>query len=70
MPARYRHLEYQLFIMFTFSVFKPATVRDRHGRLSVTEESEMRAEFGGDFDHYAALTPRFLPRFIRPAPAQ
>lgn len=56
--------------MFTFSVFKPATVRDRHGRLSVTEESEMRAEFGGDFDHYAALTPRFLPRFIRPAPAQ
>jgi protein-S-isoprenylcysteine O-methyltransferase Ste14 len=32
-----------------------------YGRLAVTEEAEMRAQFGDDFDRYAQHTPRFLP---------
>jgi protein-S-isoprenylcysteine O-methyltransferase Ste14 len=34
-------------------------------RLAVTEEREVRAEFGPEFDAYAAATPRFIPR-LRP----
>jgi protein-S-isoprenylcysteine O-methyltransferase Ste14 len=33
-----------------------------YGRLAITEEAEMRAQFGADFDRYAASTPRFIPR--------
>ena len=32
-----------------------------YGRLAVTEESEMRAQFGAEFERYAARTPRFIP---------
>jgi protein-S-isoprenylcysteine O-methyltransferase Ste14 len=34
-----------------------------YGRLAITEEAEMRAQFGAEFDRYAAGTPRFIPRF-------
>ena len=33
-----------------------------YGRLALTEEAEMRAQFGADFEHYAQRTPRFMPR--------
>jgi len=33
-----------------------------YGRLAVTEEAEMRAQFGAAFDSYAMRTPRFFPR--------
>ena len=33
-----------------------------YGRLAVTEEAEMRARFGVEYEQYAARTPRFIPR--------
>ena len=34
-------------------------------RLAITEEAEMRKEFGLAYDTYAARTPRFLPSLRR-----
>ena len=34
-----------------------------YGRLAITEEREMRQQFGAAFDAYAARTPRFIPGF-------
>ncbi|MCY1366551.1 Phospholipid methyltransferase [compost metagenome] len=34
-----------------------------YGRLAVTEERDMRKEFGAAYDAYARATPRFIPRF-------
>lgn len=36
-----------------------------YGRLAVTEEKEMQAQFGEEFDRYAARTPRFFPHLKR-----
>lgn len=36
-----------------------------YGRLGMTEEAEMRKQFGTDFDACAARTPRFLPSLRR-----
>ena len=33
-----------------------------YGRLAATEEREMQTRFGTVFEHYAAQTPRFIPR--------
>lgn len=33
-----------------------------YGRLALTEEKEMRAQFGDAFERYAQRTPRFVPR--------
>ena len=33
-----------------------------YGRLAVTEEAEMRAQFGDAYVRYAQRTPRFIPR--------
>ena len=30
-------------------------------RLAIAEERDVRAEFGADYDAYAAATPRFIP---------
>ena len=35
-----------------------------YGRLALTEEAEMRAQFGDVFDRYVERTPRFLPRLL------
>lgn len=40
-----------------------------YGRLAVKEEAEMRAQFGPEFDNYAARTPRFFPVFNQPPSA-
>jgi protein-S-isoprenylcysteine O-methyltransferase Ste14 len=74
--ARIRHPQYVAFVMIllgfllqwptllTLLMFPVLLIM--YGRLAVTEEAEMRAEFGADFDRYAALTPRFIPRFSQP----
>ena len=33
-----------------------------YGRLAVTEENEMRKQFGATYDAYAQPIPRFIPR--------
>lgn len=69
--ARIRHPQYVGFVMIllgfllqwptllTLAMF-PILVA-MYGRLAVTEEREMRARFGAEFDAYAARTPRFVP---------
>lgn len=34
-----------------------------YGRLAITEEAEMRAQFGPEFERYAERTPKFLPHW-------
>ncbi|MBC3868617.1 methyltransferase family protein [Undibacterium oligocarboniphilum] len=36
-----------------------------YGRLAVTEENQMRKEFGAAYDSYAQRTPRFIPHIIK-----
>jgi protein-S-isoprenylcysteine O-methyltransferase Ste14 len=36
-----------------------------YGRLAISEEADMRAQFGGEYERYAAGTPRFIPRIGR-----
>ena len=69
--ARIRHPQYVAFVLIllgfllqwptllTLLMFPILLVM--YGRLAVTEEAEMRKQFGADFDAYAARTPRFLP---------
>lgn len=69
--ARIRHPQYVAFVLIllgfllqwptllTLVMFPILLVM--YGRLAVTEEAEMRKQFGADFDAYAARTPRFLP---------
>jgi protein-S-isoprenylcysteine O-methyltransferase Ste14 len=33
-----------------------------YGRLAMSEEADMRAEFGDAFERYAQRTPKFFPR--------
>jgi protein-S-isoprenylcysteine O-methyltransferase Ste14 len=33
-----------------------------YARLALTEEREVRAQFGIEYERYAARTPRFVPR--------
>ncbi len=40
-----------------------------YARLARTEEHEMRAEFGAEYEAYAARTPPFIPSFRRRAAA-
>ena len=39
-----------------------------YGRLALTEEAEMRAQFGEAFERYAQHTPRFIPRMGKAQP--
>ena len=69
--ARIRHPQYVAFVLIllgfllqwptllTLLMFPILLVM--YGRLAVTEEAEMRKQFGADFDAYATRTPRFLP---------
>lgn len=70
--ARIRHPQYVAFVLIllgfllqwptvlTLLMFPILLVM--YGRLAATEEAEMRAQFGAEFDDYATRTPRFLPR--------
>ena len=69
--ARIRHPQYVAFVLIligfllqwptllTLVMFPILLVM--YARLAVTEEREMRATFAGDYDAYAARTPRFIP---------
>ena len=39
-----------------------------YGRLALTEEAEMRVQFGEEFDRYAQHTPRFFPAWGKAQP--
>ncbi|MDO9235531.1 MAG: isoprenylcysteine carboxylmethyltransferase family protein [Aquabacterium sp.] len=41
-----------------------------YGRLAITEEAEMRKQFGDAFEQYAQRTPRFIPRISRQSAAK
>ena len=34
-----------------------------YGRLAITEEADMRKQFGAEYEAWAAHTPRFIPSF-------
>ena len=69
--ARIRHPQYVAFVLIllgfllqwptllTLLMFPILLVM--YGRLAVTEEAQMRKQFGAEFEAYAARTPRFLP---------
>jgi protein-S-isoprenylcysteine O-methyltransferase Ste14 len=69
--ARIRHPQYVAFVLIllgfllqwptllTLVMFPVLALM--YGRLSITEEAQMREQFGAAFDAYTARTPRFLP---------
>jgi protein-S-isoprenylcysteine O-methyltransferase Ste14 len=69
--ARIRHPQYVAFILILLGVLLQwptlltllmfPILLVMYGRLAVTEEAEMRAQFGRAFDDYAKRTPRFFP---------
>ena len=75
--ARIRHPQYVAFVLIligflmqwptllTLVMFPILLVM--YARLAVTEEREMRATFAGDYDAYAARTPRFIPSWRQTA---
>lgn len=77
--ARIRHPQYVAFVLIlvgfllqwptvlTLLMFPVLLVM--YGRLAVTEEAEMRAQFGAAFDGYASRTPRFFPHLWQQANA-
>jgi protein-S-isoprenylcysteine O-methyltransferase Ste14 len=71
--ARIRHPQYVAFVMIllgfllqwptllTLAMFPVLLVM--YGRLAVTEERDMRREFGAAYEAYAQATPRFIPHW-------
>ncbi len=71
--ARIRHPQYVAFVLvllgfllqwptlLTLLMFPILLIM--YGWLAITEEAEMRKQFGAEFDAYAARTPRFIPSF-------
>jgi len=69
--ARVRHPQYVAFVLIllgflfqwptllTLLMFPVLLVM--YGRLAVTEEAEMRLQFGDKYERYAQQTPRFFP---------
>ena len=70
--ARIRHPQYVAFVLILFgfllqwptlltlAMFPILLVM--YGRLAITEEAEMRAQFGDAYESYVQRTPRFFPR--------
>lgn len=77
--ARIRHPQYVAFVLIllgfllqwptllTLLMFPILLVM--YARLAVTEEAQMRKQFGAEFDAYTARTPRFLPSLRNQATA-
>lgn len=71
--ARIRHPQYVGFalIMLGFLLQWPTLLTllmfpvllVMYGRLAITEEAEMRAQFGQEFERYAERTPKFFPHW-------
>lgn len=71
--ARIRHPQYVAFVfillgfllqwptLLTLLMFPVLLLM--YGRLAITEEAEMRKQFGEEFEQYARRTPRFLPHW-------
>jgi protein-S-isoprenylcysteine O-methyltransferase Ste14 len=70
--ARIRHPQYVAFVLILFGFLLqwptlltlamfPVLVF-MYVRLAVIEEREVRAQFGAEYERYAARTPRFIPR--------
>lgn len=76
--ARVRHPQYAgfLLVMLGFLAQWPTiptllmfpVLALAYRRLAISEEREVRAAFGSDWDAYAARTPRFVPRLARTRP--
>ncbi|MBL0076844.1 MAG: isoprenylcysteine carboxylmethyltransferase family protein [Rhodocyclaceae bacterium] len=77
--ARIRHPQYVAFVLILFGfllqwptlltlIMFPALLY-MYGRLAITEETEMRAQFGDSYESYFQQTPRFFPRFDKAADA-
>jgi len=75
--ARVRHPQYGAFVLILLGfllqwptlltlVMFPILLL-MYGRLAITEEAEMRKQFGAQFDAWAQRTPRFLPSLARSA---
>jgi protein-S-isoprenylcysteine O-methyltransferase Ste14 len=70
--ARIRHPQYVAFVLILLGfLFQWPTILTlamfpfllvMYGRLAITEEREMLAQFGSDYELYAARTPRFWPK--------
>ena len=73
--ARVRHPQYVAFVLIllgfllqcptllTLLMFPVLLLM--YGRLAMTEEAEMQAQFGAAFERYAQKTPRFIPQWKR-----
>jgi len=71
--ARIRHPQYLAFVLIMLGfLFQWPTLLTlamfpillaMYGRLAITEEAEMRAQFGDAYESYARRTPRFFPRW-------
>lgn len=78
--ARIRHPQYVAFVLIllgfllqwptllTLLMFPILLLM--YGRLAITEEAQMRVQFGAAFEHYAQRTPRFIPHLSRRSNAQ
>ncbi len=75
--ARIRHPQYVAFVLILVGfllqwptlltlVMFPILLM-MYGRLAITEEAEMRKQFGAEFEAYAARTPRFVPSLRKEA---
>ena len=76
--ARIRHPQYVAFVLIllgfllqwptllTLLMFPILLLM--YGRLAITEEAQMRKQFGAEYEAWAAHTPRFLPAFGKKAP--
>ena len=71
--ARIRHPQYLAFVLIMLGfLFQWPTLLTlvmfpillaMYGRLAITEEAEMRVQFGDTYERYARRTPRFFPRW-------
>jgi protein-S-isoprenylcysteine O-methyltransferase Ste14 len=77
--AKIRHPQYVAFVMILFgfllqwptllTLLMFPILLVMYGRLAVTEEREMEAQFGKEYLAYAQQTPRFLPNLSGPTAA-
>lgn len=71
--AKIRHPQYVAFVMILFgfllqwptllTLMMFPILLWMYGRLSITEENEMRVQFGQEYEQYAQKTPGFIPTF-------
>lgn len=77
--ARIRHPQYVAFVLILLgfllqwptllTLLMFPVLLAMYGRLAITEEAEMQAQYGETFQRYAERTPRFIPRMSGTVPA-